>query len=751
MNTVKLYLKDILQKFHTIKIPDIQRDYVMGSGGDKLVKLFDAMKQCLSDNKEFSFSCLVGYEDDQNNLYIYDGQQRIATIICLCSYLNEDEKIGNQLNKFSFIGREVASEWLKNPKSIDKEQVIDFSTYSICELIHTFKSKILRFYQASYLLDFFLNKVYFDVILVDKISDAEQFFLDINDGLDLKSYEIYKAALYHHASEKLEKDDFKRIALKMENEWLKFFLGYRGNYYEEESLIYYLQYCFRMMWIEEKGTDTGYNESDVSWLEKNHFERIEKITDEILKVLDNNSIQEINCINYSIACDTPRPYGYLYEPYIGWHWNIKDNDYIAMLYKFIKNINSKQETKKDILIWCYISNLSKYNKNSKALYEYLRMIKKILNHDRAECKNAYVDWHGKGVANKKITYAKYYVKGIPNYYLKMNDYYKRLYKQNIDNNEFFYSIISLNSLGIENENYLDEWIDNCNNKELYNILLSEKIKQKSSEYEIIRNLDNLPFINGLVDNFIMYDYEKEYCILKQFTYTFWEKLNSIKDLGYQYKDILKFICDNKLNIDNCKFNDITIKWNVYTGTEYTNTNTELIAHTWCDLFTSQNGIEFSNDFKHSYLDKIPDGWIRDEMIIQPKDTTVNGKNGFAGGGSENNIFLMSNLLSSFLSNFSCISINSINKDKNYNKYCIDGVDKNILPSCLYSHNYNNSIDNYIIKYEKVYYANEDYLNDILLQVFKYLYSNIDINKYVENNKNNMRFEEMYGIPFFIKL
>lgn len=281
MDTIKLYLKDILQRYKTINIPDVQRDYVMGSGSDKIAKLFDNMKQSFNNNQEFNFSCLVGYEDDDNNLYIYDGQQRLATLICLCAYLNKDEEAINLLDKFSFIGRKKATEWVKNPEKIEEEQVIDFSTYSICELIKAFKkSQMYYSYRYTGLLNFFLNQIYFDVILVDKISDAEQFFLDINDGLDLKSYEIFKSTLYHHASKKLKQDDFKRIALKMENEWLKLWFNYSykcNGHNEEEMLIYYLQYCFSMIWIEENGTDAEYNELDVSWIKKNILNVLKKL------------------------------------------------------------------------------------------------------------------------------------------------------------------------------------------------------------------------------------------------------------------------------------------------------------------------------------------------------------------------------------------------------------------------------------------------------------------------------------------
>lgn len=477
---------------------------------------------------------------------------------------------------------------------------------------------------------------------------------------------------------------------------------------------------------------------------KKHFERIEKITDAILKVLDNSSIQEIQCINYSISPKQKKMCKKV--TFEGPHWNITDTNYIEMLDKFLKNIYIKKETKKDIIIWCYISNLLKYIDNINPLYEYLRTIKKILNNDRAECKCAKIHWIDWGEDKKQITYARYYVKGIPNYYLEYLNYNKPLYimeseKSNNCNNEFFYYIILLNKYGIENKNYLDKWIDNCNNEVLYNILKNEKIKREALEYEIIRNLENLPFINGLVDNFV--DYKEGSCYLKEFAYNFLNILNLIENLEYQYRDILKFICSNKLEIEKCTFRDISILWEKYTGTRASNLNSTIIVHTWCDLFTNKNGIEFSeNDKRHLYLYALPEGWIQNNMIIQPEDNIYiqNHKNGFSAKKNYTKKCIFS--INNFISNFSWISIN---KERNSNKYCIDGYDKNILPNCLY--NYSNQwIDRCINEHGKVYYADKQYLNEILLQILKYLNSDINTKEHI----GKMICIIMYKIPFFIE-
>lgn len=668
MESNKINLSDILNKYNKIIIPEIQRDYVMGSGGKKLESLFSSMNNSLQN--EFSFSCIVGYEDrDNNSLYVYDGQQRLVTLIFLCSYLNKlnkDEAKKSLFNKFEFIGREKANEWIANPCKIDGSEVVDFTTYSLLELKNSFEKKWLKDTNGNCILAFLQEKVYFDMVLVDKISDAEQFFLDINDGLDLKPYEIYKAALYHHASIILDKN-FKKFAMKMENEWLNYFSKYKKDerknsknkilipkVCEEEALIYFLKYCFRMMWIENNGNDEKYIEDDVTWLTYEHFERIENITDAIVTkfsdVIGVESTEQI--INYSIDNT-------------GAHWNITYKNYSEMLNKFFNNIWNIEETKKDIIVWCYISRLPN---ESYMINDHLRMIKKILNHNRFECQRADISFEDWGFKAKKIYYARYYVRGIPKYYLNNKNYFKnptKIYYFNdnpSDYEGFFNKIIKNNKY-----NDLTKWEIEDKKSLLGRIIANEILKKNSNNYDKIKEIENISFINGIVDNFIEYDYENKTCVLKNNDII--EQLNVLEASSnyYQYKNILKFICDNKLKIDNFSFNDVLISWTAYTGTKYCQKGT-LISHTWCDLFTinkeasmdsddstdketaNQNSVfgETEEDFRHRYFYSIPDGWFEDSYIVQPDDNIYTNDNypkpAFAANKEMSNIFSVNDFL-----------------------------------------------------------------------------------------------------------
>lgn len=732
--TERISFIQILNKFEKIIIPDIQRDYVMGSGGKKLVKLFDTMAESNEKNKEFNFGCLVGYKDENNNLFIYDGQQRLATLVCLCSFLNKDTDKTKLLKKFSFTKRDIANKWIQEPQYIKEGNAVDFTTYSLAKLIYMFNDSCLIGYCKpvdKIDLDFLFNHVYFNMVLVKKISDAEQFFLDINDGLDLKYYEIYKAEFYHHASQILDDSNFKYLALKFENEWLKFFLdinnGLDLKYNEEEMLVYFLQYCFRMMWIEEKGNDDKFKILDISWLKKEHLKRIEKIIDAVIYVTKDVSTSEVFCINYSDN-NSKRA-----------HWNINDTNYVSMLKVFLENINNAKEINKDIIIWCYISKLPNYIENKNILNKYLRFVKKLLNNSRSECETARIEFNKEGVDAKKIVYVRYYVKGIPSYYVsKKDDEYE--YEDEYDK-DFFYAIIVMNKKVLLNENFLDNiCLEKYENELLENILKKEKKKQNSSDRKIIEKYENLPFINGLVDNFI--DYTADSCQLKEWVKNSLEKIN-INTINNQYKEVLRCICENKIDIYNCIFSNIKVSWDNYGGT-YNDTYASVIVHTLCDLFTNKNGIKFSENNCLDYLPVIPDGWIYDKKIFQPMDANINNKHGFAAYSLTFEVFNMND----FLSNFSWIC-----KSKEEKKYIINGEEKDHLPDCLKKYNKNNFILDRLSNTEKVFYSDKEYKNNILLYRFKTLLENegVDVDSYLKNHANKIAFKIMNGKKFFINL
>ncbi len=703
----KTTLYNFLSDSNKIIIPDIQRDYVLGSGKGKLSSLFKAMIEKARDSKEFEFSCILAYRDPENNVYIYDGQQRIVTLIYLCAKLNESENrndIENLLQKFEFKGRESANEWLRSPSKIHKQEAVDFTTFSIAKLRENFgeliKPKAYNYAQEEKItLDFLLHKVKFDLIFIDRISDAEQFFMDVNDGLELKDYEIYKAELYHNAKAILGVQKFKEFALKMENEWLKFFLEQRafrykaelyhnnkaileaqkfkefalkmenewlelflkacvnkeGKVSEEEELVFFLKFCFRMMWVEEKKSLEEYKENNFNWLEEKHFTRIEHILDSVIMYMSNegdNRNEGLSCISYSCSSLS-----------LGEHWNITDENYTKMLTIFIKKLCNTKQNCKDVVMWCFLSNLpyTKDSTNYSDLYKYLRFIKKILNANRGCNERATMglkDSFKDPIEEQRVYFALYYVKEIPKYYL------------NKDNNEnengisdYLSSIIVANGkIELSTDKcYAEYFIEKCKNEKLKKVLDNEILKYKSADKEKIQEYENLPFINGLVDNFL--EYSSSDCDLKDWVKKLKpETIEKLVPSNYedQYTGILKFMCDELVYSEQILIDNIKIYWLDYQSKYVGYEEGSIVFRTWCDFFTQESVLKIQNDLdlKYKYLLALPDGWIaRDrwyqrEKLYQIAKTKAKDRYGFSAENPEcgdrvKEIFDLSSLRTNF--------------------------------------------------------------------------------------------------------
>lgn len=200
---------------HNFIIPVIQRDYCVGAriAEDKreddflgyLLKNFGEKKDAIAS------TILVSVEKETNDIYVFDGQQRLYTIYQILKYCG-----GETDEKFTFAGRrngpskysEAAVENLKDAlkKRVEEKDKLEFR-------------------------DFLYDHVKFKVKVTKSVSAAEQFFMDINGGVPLKNYEIFKSCLCERL-EKLKKEDFIK---KLENEWLSWFYRFLDIKNDDDS------------------------------------------------------------------------------------------------------------------------------------------------------------------------------------------------------------------------------------------------------------------------------------------------------------------------------------------------------------------------------------------------------------------------------------------------------------------------------------------------------------------------------------
>lgn len=178
--TEKVSAEDLFM--HDIVIPVIQRDYCMGStftegGNNFLTYLF----KCLESGGDIDAGCIivgVKSKEDSQIVYIFDGQQRTFTIYNTLKYLNPDFD-----SSYTFEGR-------KNKLSPYSASSVENLKKQLEIILKGKNDTKINIYNEL------LKRVKFTVKTVDEISSAEQFFIDINDGVQLEKYEIFKSVLF---------------------------------------------------------------------------------------------------------------------------------------------------------------------------------------------------------------------------------------------------------------------------------------------------------------------------------------------------------------------------------------------------------------------------------------------------------------------------------------------------------------------------------------------------------------------------
>lgn len=310
-------------------------DSIMAEWGKKLAIKDDEWEEIKSGDyfwndfekkRDFLFSVIFGYIGD-GNFYLYDGQQRIVTLVYLCAYIiNQNLKYAkkdcipfntyfeylNILKKFRFEERNEANNLLQrllnvgsagNPVTIKelKKYVVDHSTYSIVTMLETYETYANGYGKeiVSFDLDYLMKKVYFEFTVVKETSAADQLYMDLNSkNVSLSPYEIYKAELVYKLSQyfpDLYERDWK---YQLDNGFLN--ICYEGEGWEKEKAdraeeieMSTIHWCFKMACMEHGISIGAINKPSerLMWIEYSQSEIREIV--ELVGVILNQQMEQV--------------------------------------------------------------------------------------------------------------------------------------------------------------------------------------------------------------------------------------------------------------------------------------------------------------------------------------------------------------------------------------------------------------------------------------------------------------------------
>ncbi|OSA99129.1 UNVERIFIED_ORG: hypothetical protein B2H98_02500 [Clostridium botulinum] len=228
-------------------IPIIQRDYCMGSlfmseGNDFLNYLFNEFTEFseskqLNESYKLILSAIVvsktkRINNEKGKLYIFDGQQRTFTIYCILKYLQtylNSEKESIQLPEYTFEGRESFRKEFSNT-----EEALSYAEAAVKNCHNILKASLKNWSveKKNQFNEFIRKYVYFNVQVVKTLDSAEQYFMDINGGVPLENYEIFKSFIIDEVQKKC-KDNREALNCwqeKLDNEWLYYFYKFRNTH-----------------------------------------------------------------------------------------------------------------------------------------------------------------------------------------------------------------------------------------------------------------------------------------------------------------------------------------------------------------------------------------------------------------------------------------------------------------------------------------------------------------------------------------
>ena len=249
----------ILLKEFNILIPIIQRDYVQGRKDANVNQirenLLEDIKNSIQNNEPIEFDFIYGSIDEDNNLSLLDGQQRMTTLFLLYWYFATKEsklndEVKNLLKKFSYKNRVSTRDFCKNllehniviKKDEDISKIIKNKTWFFFEwekdptvknmlnMLDSINKKMYNVEAFDKLTNSENNLITFYFRPLEKFNLTDDLYIKMNSrGKKLTSLEIFKSKIIEIMKKHKQNNLLEIFKNNIDTKWTDLLWEYRDK------------------------------------------------------------------------------------------------------------------------------------------------------------------------------------------------------------------------------------------------------------------------------------------------------------------------------------------------------------------------------------------------------------------------------------------------------------------------------------------------------------------------------------------